>query len=229
MTAGKSVKRGEPGEIVGVITTVAELHQASLMRRLPDLFEIRLDHLVDSVNELESKMSILRRPIILTARHPNEGGVNKLSIKRRRELLLRFLPHARYIDAELRSVGELRAVIARAREREIKCIMSFHDFDSMPDTRSLHTKAMAAKRHGADFFKIAVRTETPAQLDRLRDFAANPNVDLALSVMGIGKLGAKSRLVLARHSAHLYAAIGEPRVQGQPSVAQLRRKIAGIG
>src|SRR5437868_428170 len=147
-------------KIVGVITTLRELQEAARMRHPPDLFEIRLDHLVHSLDEVEATMSILRRPIIVTARHPREGGTNELTGRRCKQLLSRFLPWAQYIDIELRSAVAMRSVIKRARVRKVKCIVSFHDFDSMPDARSLHTKAKAAKRHGADIFKVAVRTDT---------------------------------------------------------------------
>ena len=50
------------------------------MANPPDLFEIRLDHLVNVVDELEARLPLLRRPVIITARHPREGGANNLSI-----------------------------------------------------------------------------------------------------------------------------------------------------
>jgi len=85
----------------------------------------------------------------------------------------------------------------------VRRIISFHDFDSTPTARSLRAKARAAKLRGADIFKVATRTDTPDQLARLFDFVANKEVDLAVSAMGIGKLGAISRFVLARRGSAL--------------------------
>jgi len=137
---------------------------------------------------------------------------------------LRFLPRARYVDVELRSANALRSVIAAAREKNVLRILSFHDLDSTPSPRSLFSKARTAKRLGADIFKVATRTDTPTQLKRLLEFIKNADVDLALSVMGIGKLGRKSRRELIRHGSVLnYAHIGRARLTGQPSLSEIRR------
>jgi len=224
MTAGKMFKKRRC--LVGVITTPADLRRAARMPKPPDLFEIRLDHLAHHLDEL--RLSILPRPLIITARDPREGGANKLSLKRRRELLLRFLPLAKYIDLELRSAAALRMVMNRARSKGVKCIISFHDFDLIPGVRSLHTKAEKARRAGADLFKVAVRVDRPAQLVRLVQFAKSGGVGLPLSVMGMGRLGPRSRRLLARHSVLSYAAVGKPKVKGQPSLTRLRQMFARL-
>ena len=194
------------------------------MRNPPDLFELRLDHLVGIVNELENKLPMLPAPLIITARHPREGGANNLSIKQRRELLLRFLPRARYVDVELRSAKALRSFLEIARQKNVRRIVSFHNFSSTPSARSLRARARAAKSCGADIFKVATRTDIPAQLARLLDFIANKDVDLAVSAMGIGKLGRISRIELMRRGSVLnYAHLGRARIAGQPSLHDIRR------
>jgi 3-dehydroquinate dehydratase I len=225
MAARTSVKARRPFlRLVGVITSQDDLRFAIRMRNPPDLFEVRLDHLVGIVNELENKLSMLPAPLIITARHPREGGANKLSIKQRRELLSRFLPRARYVDVELRSAKALRSLLEIARRKNVRRIISFHNFRSTPSTRSLRARARAAKSCGADIFKVATRTDTPAQLAQLLDFMANKNVDLAVSAMGIGKLGGKSRRELMRRGSVLnYAHLGRARIAGQPSLHDIRR------
>jgi 3-dehydroquinate dehydratase len=94
----------------------------------------------------------------------------------------------------------------------------------------MQTKARAAKRLGADIFKVATRTDTATQLARLLEFIANKDVDLALSVMGIGKLGRKSRRELMRCGSVLtYAHIGRARLAGQPSLSEVRRWALEVG
>ena len=224
MTTRQSVKERWPNpRIVGVIASPADLRVAMRMRMPPDLFEIRLDHLCGHVDQLEGKMSILPAPVIITARDPREGGANNLSIEKRRELLSRFLPQARYVDVELRAALSFRSLLDLARRKNVRRIISFHDFDSTPTTRSLRTKARAAKSRGADIFKVATRTDTPEQLARLFDFVANKGVDLPISAMGIGKLGAISRFVLARCGSALnYVSLGPSKIEGQLSIQQLR-------
>jgi 3-dehydroquinate dehydratase I len=226
MTARKPLRRDR--RLVGVIMSLADLDSAIRMRKPPDLFELRLDQLARDVDEVEKKLSKLRAPLIMTARHPREGGANQLSTQQRRDLLSRFLPRARYIDVELRSVNALRSLLQAARRKNVGRIVSFHNLKATPDSRTLRTKARAAKVHGANIFKLATRTDTPAQLARLLDFMTKKNVDLAVSVMGIGKLGAISRVLLAHYgSALIYASLCESQIEGQMSLEQLRA--FGIG
>jgi 3-dehydroquinate dehydratase I len=224
MAAPKSVKTSPRScRIVGVITTSLDLRLALRMAHPPDLFELRLDYLVGIEKEMKNKVSRLRVPVIITARHPAEGGANNLSLKRRSELLWRFLPHARYIDLELRSVPGFRSLLEATRRQNVGRIISLHHLNSTPTSRNLHARARAAKSHGADFFKIATRTDTPAQLARLLDFVSHEDASLPLIAMGIGKLGGISRIALARAGSVLaYASLGEKRVEGQLSVEQLR-------
>jgi 3-dehydroquinate dehydratase-1 len=164
-----------------------------------------------------------RGPIIITARDPREGGANNLSLQQRLNLLLRFLPYAKYVDVELRSARVFKSLLARARKQNVRRILSFHNFKSTPSPRSLRAKAALAKTHGADIFKIATRTDTLAELSRLVDFALNKDVDLAVSAMGIGKLGAISRLLLARGGSVLsYASLYRSQIEGQLSLDVLR-------
>jgi len=232
MTTRQPVKKMTP-QIVGVITSPRDLRFAIAMRQPPDLFELRLDCLYGMVDQLERKMSILsakgqtRRgessPVIITARDPREGGANNLSRKERHELLLRFLPHAKYVDVELRSARAFKTLLASARKQNVRRILSFHDFKSTPSPRGLRAKAALAKVQGADIFKIATRTDTPAQLARLIDFVTDKEVDLPVSAMGIGRLGAISRLLLARCGSVLnYAALHRSQVEGQLPIDLLR-------
>jgi 3-dehydroquinate dehydratase-1 len=184
------------------------------MRRPPDLFELRLDCLVPR----------LQAPLIITARSPQEGGANALSIGKRRNLLSRFLPWAQCIDIELRSTVALDSLLRVAKQKRIKRIISYHNFKSTPPVRVLMSKARAAKMRGADILKVATRTDTPAELTRLLEFATSESIGLAVSAMGIGRLGAISRVLLAQAgSVLMYASIGtRPTIEGQLSLDQLR-------
>lgn len=230
MTAWPAVKESKArAQIAGVIASRADLRFAAQMRLPPDLFELRLDHLIGCLDELEKKISILRAPLIITARHPAEGGANRLSIQQRRTLLLRFLPCTRYVDVELRSAKPLRPVLDLARRKNIRRIISFHDFNNTPSVRVLKAKARAAKSTDADIFKVATRTDTPAQLERLLDFVASNDVDLSIAAMGMGKLGSISRLVLAQLGSPLiYASLRQPTIEGQLSIQQLCSALAAL-
>jgi 3-dehydroquinate dehydratase-1 len=208
--------------VVGVITSPAELNFAIRMRKPPDFFELRLDRLVRVVDRLENKISKLPAPLIITARHPSEGGANRLSAPQRHNLLARFLSRARYIDVELRSAPFFRSLLRQARKQNVRRIISVHCLKNTPTRNQLRDKARAAKTYGADIFKLATRTDTAAQLTRLIDFVAK-DADVAVSAMGIGKLGAASRVLLACcGSALVYVSFGRSDIEGQISLEQLR-------
>lgn len=222
MTARRSIKRRP--RIVGVIASRADLDRAVRMRRQPDLFELRLDRLADLTDTVENLLPKLRTPLIVTARHPREGGAGELGLRHRRDLIARFLRHTNYIDIELRSASALQPLLKFAENKNVRRIISFHNFKSTPNVRILAAKAREAKSYGADIFKVATRTDTPIELGRLLEFITNNRLDLPLAVMGIGKLGAISRVLLARAgSALIYASISATSdVEGQLSLEQLR-------
>ena len=211
-------------QIAGVIFTRADLRRAVRMRNPPDLFELRLDALFPRREEVEAALRHLRAPLIITARHPREGGSNQLSLQKRRALLLRFLPHAAYVDIELRSAGAFAAILEAARAKRIRIIISVHDFNKTPRRPRLDEIARTAKSLGADLLKIATRTDTSAELASLRDFFQRERLDMKIAAMGIGRLGRVSRFEFARlRSALNYGHLGNPQAEGQLSIRQLRR------
>jgi 3-dehydroquinate dehydratase-1 len=211
-------------KIAGVISSRADLDRALRLRTPPGLFELRLDAFGAKIGAVRSRIGELGGGIIITARHPQEGGANQLSGRQRGKLLLSFLPRAAWVDVELRSASAMAAVFRAARKNGVRTVLSFHDFQGTPDARRLDELARQAARLGADLFKAATRTDTPAQLQRLLDWFERARRTQKIAAMGIGKLGRKSRLELARRGCPLnYAHLGGSRVAGQLSIAELRR------
>jgi len=214
-------------QIVGVIFSTADFQRAVRMRNPPDLFELRLDGLMAKSDEVETALSDLGAPLIITARHPREGGLNHLSAGERRALFLQFLSGAAYVDIELRAAGMMTAILKEARAKRIRTILSFHDFHETPSRARLDEMAHAAQSLGADLLKIATRTDTPKQLTRLLDFFLQNRSEMKIAAMGVGRLGRIARLEFARRGSVLnYAHLGRPRTDGQLSIAQLRRALA---
>jgi 3-dehydroquinate dehydratase-1 len=208
---------------VGVIASPAELDFALRISEPPDLFELRLDRLVRVIDSVDNKIARLRAPLIITARHPKEGGANRLSPQQRQDLLARFLSRVRYVDVELRSAPFFVSLLRLARRKNVRRIISVHHLNGTPPPNRLRTQAHAAKTYGADFFKVATRTDTPAQLTRLIDFATARDLGIAVSAMGIGELGAASRVLLTCcGSALVYVSLGQSDIEGQMSLDQVR-------
>jgi 3-dehydroquinate dehydratase-1 len=213
-------------QIVAVISSRTDLARAARMRNPPDFFELRLDAAARRIRELENALGRLRAPLIITARHPKEGGLNQLSARERRDLLRQFLPHAACMDVELRSAGPLRPVLDHARARNVRIIISYHNFGHTPAATRLDQIARASQSLGADFLKIATRTDTPAQLARLVDFFERQRGKTEISAMGMGRLGRISRLEFVRRGSALnYAHLGTRQTAGQLSLPELRRAL----
>lgn len=212
------------GRLVGVIADRAAWRSALRLRRLPDLFELRLDSLGNCLDEIESALPRLRAPLIITARHPDEGGSGALSASARRDLLTRFLGHARYLDLELRSASELSALRAAARRRQVGLIISVHEFADTPEPAVLHQQLKRASTFHPEIFKVATRTDDPEQLERLLAFFRERSRGLPLAAMGMGKFALASRRQLLRMGSALnYAAIRTANAPGQPTLRNLHR------
>jgi 3-dehydroquinate dehydratase-1 len=166
-----------------------------------------------------------RFPWILTVRHPLEGGGGNLTAVRRREMFAALLPEADLVDIELRSLASLAGIVDSARGQRIRLIASFHDFKRTPAPAKLRDLAMQARDAGADIFKIATRTERPAEICRLLDlFQSSP---LPLAVMGMGALGFGSRVLFAQCGSVLnYGWLHRPNVPGQWPAVELKRILA---
>ena len=224
MTGQVRDEQNRRSQTVGVIFTKDDLRRAVRMRNPPDLFELRLDHLPGKRDELEGAIRILRAPAIIAARHPSEGGANHLSARDRNTLLLEFLPYAAYVDVELRSAHRFETVLEQSRANNVKIIISYHDLNDTPGRDRLDEISRRARSYKADILKMATRTDNHAQLTRLREFFLRERIKMNIAAMGIGRLGRLSRIEFARQGSALnYAHIGRPRLEGQLSVADLRR------
>ena len=89
--------------------------------------------------------------------------------------------------------------------------------------KSWRRKRAKPESDGADIFKVATRTDTPMELGRLLEFMTSSRWNVSLAVMGIGKLGAISRVLLARAgSVLIYASVvAATDVEGQMSLEQV--------
>lgn len=224
MSASRTVKATSRPRSVGVIFSGHDLQRALRLRKPPDFFELRLDGLFSLVHTLPDVIQRLRRPLIITARSRDEGGANDLPPARRRELLLRFLSNAAFVDVELSCATSFSSVLKLAHKRKVQVILSRHDFRKMPALAALLALANRAHSLGADIFKIVVRTDEPAQLQNLAELVKSSPI--RISAMGVGPLGRKSRAVLAQAGSVLnYAHLGRATTEGQWSLAQLRSAI----
>lgn len=211
--------------VVGILNHPSLLEDLAQNAARPpscDLFELRLDTLNLPAEELDVYVSRLARPLLLTARHPAEGGDHHLSSSQRQDLLRAHLHRASLIDVELCSVAEMASLIQEAKALGIGVVGSFHDFASTPSDDILKGAVDFALQLKLDAVKIATTLHHPGDLARLLQLL-HQEKRLPLSLMGMGSLGPVSRLVLARSGSILnYGFLGQPNVTGQLSAAKLK-------
>jgi len=180
-----------------------------------DLVEIRIDLLM-SVHDLKQKISKINAPILLTCRHPDEGGTEEFRDPiKRQSVITPLIPFASAIDIEIDHAENMKEILTLSESEALLIILSSHNFDITPETNHLKDKVNEGYGLGADIVKIATTTnhfKDIANLMNLFDlFESRP-----LSVMGMGRLGMASRLLAAQCGSVLnYAALESASVPGQ--------------
>ncbi|MGI8891094.1 MAG: type I 3-dehydroquinate dehydratase [Chthoniobacterales bacterium] len=210
--------------LVAVIRSKANLRRAEHLRVLPDLFELRLDAFPALTARMAAAVEKLPRAVIITARHPAEGGKGNLSAAERRRLLWQFLPWAVGVDVELRSARHLHSLLAQVREQKQTLILSVHHLRRTPSPHEMAEHLTRARDLRADIFKIATRTDTTGDVDRLLAFFDKHREQIPISAMGFGRYGRQSRIELLRRGSALnYVHLGRAALPGQLSLAEARR------
>lgn len=153
------------------------------------------------------------------------------STRRRRELIGQFLPHASWVDFELRSMVVLREEIAQSQEAGVKVIVSDHHFKGTPSLAVLERRMARARVCRPDVVKVAATVRTPDELGRLFAFFNRQQRRMpgALSVMGMGEYGQVSRLLFGKCGSVLnYGYLDQAQVPGQWPAELLKRRLAEL-
>lgn len=193
-----------------------------------DLVELRLDLLELDADELQHAIPLMGLPVLLTARHPAEGGQGTEDPAGRKALLEPLIELATLIDIELRSVNDMRDIIARARGCGVNVIGSFHDFHVTPGEEVFKGALDYAQTAGLDGIKFATYLNGAEDLIRLSSLFVGPR-RLPISAMGMGPLGRVSRLTLAKLGSLLnYGFLGEANAPGQWPARQLKDLLSDL-
>ncbi len=207
----------EEANIVIPIVDEYSLENISLTEKLNqfDVVEIRIDLLM-SVPDLKQKISKINAPILLTCRHPDEGGTEEFRDPiKRQSVITPLIPYASALDIEINHAENMKSILTLAKSEKLLIVLSSHDFIGTPENKCLQDKVSEGYERGADVVKIATTT------NRFKDIVNLMNLfDLFeschLSVMGMGRLGMASRLLAAQSGSVLnYAALQTANVSGQ--------------
>jgi 3-dehydroquinate dehydratase-1 len=188
-----------------------------------DILELRVDLLgagtpdwLQRAVELEAE----GRPVLVTIRHPREGGHWYGTDVDRLDLYTRILPHVSAVDFEIRSPG-FAELIRRAHAAGKPVVGSFHDFNALPSDAELRAVIAEGQAAGADIIKIAAVTQTESDLARMKAILAE-QCGAPLCLLGMGAWGPRSRTDLpACGSCLTFGYVDEANAPGQLSSAEL--------
>jgi 3-dehydroquinate dehydratase-1 len=181
-----------------------------------DMIELRLDLVKDPIPAIKAVRLATTKPIIATNRLKTEGGEFQGSERDRIELLLQAAPYADLVDIEL--MASLRDEFMARVNKPV--IVSYHDFQGMPDVEEMAVILESMKNTGASLAKIAV---TPKSLkDNLRILGVLLDVDMPVSMIAMGDIGRHLRAVAPLYgSALTYGFVAKSTAPGQMSLAEL--------
>ena len=191
-----------------------------------DVIEIRIDLLI-SIPNLEEKVSKINAPILLTCRHPDEGGSEEFRDPiKRQSAISPLIQYASALDVEINQAESMQESLALAKSQGLLIVLSSHDFAGTPETKHIEKKITVGYERGADIVKIATTT------NHFKDIFNLINVfdsfdSHQISLMGMGQLGMASRLLAAKCGSVLnYAALRSANVPGQWEVNDFKKILA---
>ena len=182
------------------------------------VLELRLDALdildQSQLDEATAFPSTVDKPVILTFRRKDDGGLADVTERKRLAVLAKvFQGDFSYIDME----ADVRkpSLEADARSRGIKVIRSMHFMDDFPDNLALKATRIASK---GDIPKIAVKISGMKDLIKLFKLSGQLSHIEEKVLIGMGEYGLPSRILYKKlNSCMTFCAAEDPSGVGLPS------------
>ena len=216
--------------VVGSVSSAEAWQTACVAETLPcDVVELRADGLPAGTDWAALAQMRCCRPVLVTVRHESEGGLRSMDAAERVAIGRALLPMAAALDWEIARLEEAAELLAEARAAGVVTIASAHDFEQTPSLESLLEKEQHARSLGADVAKFAFRLHSAENM--MTGVELLRRASGTTTVMGMGALGAVSRLLYAQHGACLvYGYLGDtPTAPGQWSAELCRRSLDALG
>ena len=221
------------GDTAHLLQQAAFAHSVS-----PDVVEWRADSFDrlsgDSVAGIASAVRgvLPREALIFTLRAEGEGGARALAQPLRGEIIRAAIESGQVdiVDLELANgSGFVLPMIRLAHGQGVRVILSFHDFQSTPDSGALLATISEMVRQGADIAKIACMPRHAGDVLRLLDLTLTARrmfPAVPLCTMAIGGLGVLTRVAGFLFGSDMSFAVGQTAsAPGQIPIAELRAAI----
>lgn len=200
-----------------------------------DLIELRIDYyeFVEDFNSVNQLLKQIRKlyfkPLLFTFRTKKEGGMYEMSEENYFKLN-HFAIESEMIDLidiELFSSDDkLKELVALAHEKNVKVIMSNHDFNKTPTKEEIVNRLIKMQLYDADITKIAVMPQ--CEEDVLTLMAATLEMkkekgDRPFITMSMGSMGVVTRLTGELFGSCItFAALNKSSAPGQINVRNAR-------
>lgn len=163
-----------------------------------DFAEVRIDAMTDpTVTDMER---IFSRPLTLIATFRPRGPLASPQRVpgddvRRQALTAAIRAGASYVDIEVESDRVyLTEIVAEARLKNCRIIVSYHNFDETPETEELIAIASRCFAEGADIAKIACMVNADEDKVRLLSLLGRQDLSGRTVVIGMGTKGRITRV-----------------------------------
>lgn len=219
---------------VGTIHSLASARYAYEHPDVADAFEFRVDATLDpEVVRIIEYLKSHGKIIILTVRHPDEGGREKdWDTPKRLALFFQYLYLASIVDIEANSVFELMGIIHEAKSKNILVLISCHFLDFFPTLTSLEMALSIFCEIEGDIFKMAVFVTEEWQMKVLDNFADRAMRDFPgrVAPMAVGAgFGPDSRRRYAEKGAALvYCSLADAVIAGQIPAVEFKEFLKSI-
>lgn len=204
---------------------------------LVDIVELRIDYMkcCRDVNALGIYLKnvtkrLMRKPSILTFRTRVEGGESEIDISDYVRLYedIITISSPTYIDVEInRGRDVVSRILENSRRKNVKVIVSAHDFYKTNSSDKLFEKMVAMRATGADVVKLAVMPKDRGDVLSLLTATWNMKMhfpDTPLITMSMGRLGSFSRVTGELFGSDAtFGAVDLSSAPGQLSIVTLKK------
>lgn len=206
-----------------ICVSLDERYSVDFLKKLQgiDFAEIRMDRMILTPEDI---VDIFSQPVTLVATC-RPGTLNDQ--KRKAYLIAAIEAGAKYVDIEVESDIVLkREILKKARSKECKTIISFHDFECTPAEGKLWQIVNLCMSEGADIVKIACKVNSVTDSARLLGILGQEDFKNKLVVVGMGEEGKITRIAAPLlGSLFTYASLAEgmQTAEGQIEKEQLEK------
>lgn len=213
------------GSIIGKNLPSMEKKLEKAVSKGADLVELRLDKLKSNSDWKDLlKVDI---PTIVTNRSKKEGGQFVGGEQERIDILLDAINSgASCIDIELSTARKKRETVLEAAEgKGVGTIVSYHNFETIPETKKLEDKVKQIEALNCDFAKIIGFSNNEDESLRILKFLirSSENVNTPIITFAMGEKGKFTRVTAPLLGSPItYASIEEKTAPGQLNISSVK-------